>query len=669
MRNIFMSDPKENTNSTSIGRHDQASIREQLKKAREAEQMQSTSGIQSSREIEMAVRSPRTNALSKLTQDTEFRQEMEQWWELERSESPEATQAIEDFFNNPEQGIIKPGSDKSLSAYLGQYGLTNANRVTNFMLTPAGETVKETIAEQEAIKQELNNELLREQREHLLLMQRIRMALLLWYIERKSHASKKVNELILDQIAKADERLKSSAKAAEKLGSPEAKFVADLEAVIQDYEVAIKKAQDEAKTLEEHSLLLQNEHKHLLALSLELDEKYEYYLASLEQLAAMSLHHPDGAINEDSFEQAYKQFEQDMFAIQQEIDKLLEQKLDTRKELQKLTALHLKFESMQDMRAIHEGKKYAVKATMNGEDAHFVIHSGDTLMALDEDGKLTALDKANKDTVHLGKSKLYFQPQGHTLIKDGDKVYLLKPGQDLETVKNNGQLREEAEQAAEESFNSVKYDILSVKHIVCCYKDIEKGAHNKRVQASTDAIRANNEDKKVVANNIRLLQAGQADARDALRQHTLSLTPGLGGQQLQMTAPTPTPKPTSNQSSLNSSQVPSVRFTQLFKELILEGQKNRLFLKYGSTPQATQALDQTFDERLRKGARPLSALDLTQLEKRMHGLGKELPVAAARRHNLGQGGPNSLQRIADANAESDVETPSPLRTIPSLKPY
>lgn len=655
-----MSNTEKNAKSTSIGSNDQASIRQQT---REAVQEQSP------REIEMTTQPLRTQPLSELAQNTEFRHDMEQWWEFERSESPEATQAVEDFVNNPKQGIIKPGSEKSPGADLGLYGLTNANRVTTFMLTPAGETVKEEIAVQEAIKQELKDELLREQREHQLLMQRIRMALLLWYIERRAHASKKVNELILDQIAKADERLKSSAKAAEHLGSPEAKFVADLQAIIQDYEDAIKKAKDEAKALDEHGLLLQNEHEHLLALGLELDEKHNVYQASIEQLEAMNLHDEEGVINEDAFTQAFKQFNQNMAEIQKEIDRLIEQELDPRKELQKLNALNLQFASMHDMRAIHEGRKYALKTTVNGEEAHFVINSDDTLMALGEDGQLTALDKKNKDTVHLGKSKLYFQPQGHTLVKDGDKVYLLKPGQDLKAVKENDELSAEAEKAAEESFDKVKQGILSVKHVIGFHKGLEKEAHNRRVQASTDAIRANNEDKKIVANNVRLLQAGQADARDALRQMTLTLKPGLGGQQLQMTAPTPTPKPTLNQGSLSSSQVPSVRFTQLFKMLILEGQQNRSLLRHGNTPQAPQPSNQTLDARLKNGASPLSALELIQLEKRMHGLGKDLPVASTRRHNLGQSGPNSLQRIADTNVEPNVEKPSPLKTTPSIKPY
>lgn len=222
-------------------------------------------------------------------------------------------------------------------------------------------------------------------------------------------------------------------------------------------------------------------------------------------------------------------------------------------------------------------------------------------------------------------------------------------------------MSENSQQAAQESFDRVKQEIMTVKHVIGLHKGMEKGAHNKRVEATTDLNTANNEDKALVDNQVRLLQAVQADARNALRQApTPSPKPGQGGQ-IPMTPPPPTPRPTvtSSQHSLSSSQVPTVRFTQLLKELQLEGQKGQL-TKFANTPQARQRLDQEFTQRLKNGAKPLGPYEMIALERVMHGMGKENPVAAQRREQLGQSGPYSPQRQDEP--QSSYRSPSPFET-------
>ncbi|RUR05283.1 hypothetical protein [Legionella sp. km772] len=570
----------------------------------------------------------------------------------------------EDFFNTPEQGIVQPGSEESPATYLSQHGLKTPKAVATFLLTPAGRTVTEEIAERQAIDQERRNEQLREQREHELLMQRIKIALLLWYLGRKAHASKKVNELILDQIEKAEKRLH---KAAEQLKSPEeSKYTAALEEVIQDYEKAIKAAQEEAHALDEKGTLLKQDHAFLMGLGLKLDQKYATYDTSLNEMSALQLHDEHGNLDEVAFNDAQAKFTEEMHILQKEIDSLIENDQDPGEALQKLNALNLKFASMHDMKAISEGRKYALETTVDGEEAHFVINKGDQLMTLNDDDELVAVDPNDESVKALDSSKLFFQKSGNQLVKDSDgKMYLLRPGQDLETVKQNPQMSENAQQAAKESFERVKQEVMTVKHVIGLHKGMEKGAHDKRVQATEELISANKAEKDLVDNQVRLLQAVQADARNALRQApTLSPKPGVGSQ-ITMTPPPPTPRPTvtSSQHSLSSSQVPSVKFTQLLKELQLEGQKNQLSMKYGNNPQSRQLIDKEFNDRLKNGARPLAPNELMQLERRMHAFGKENPIAAQRREQLGQSGPYAALRQDDGPSPT-APRPDPFKTSP-----
>ena len=702
---------------------------------------------------------------------------------LQLTTTPELSHSLnskwaELLFNNPEQGVIKQGSEDSPANFLSQYGLKNAQAVTTFLLTPAGQSVQEQMAKQMAEKEANIEHIRREQREHELLVHRTKIALLLWYLSKKAHASKKVNELILDQIEKAEQRLHKAAEQPPK-SLADAKYRAGLSELIRDYDKAIDQAKHEQKSLDTEGQRLAAEHGLLTARGLKLDKKYSTYNQSLDEIAMSNFGHSNSkidnaefdrvheeltaemvhlqteiddltakgknpsaqikeldalnlkfarmndaraiigqgkfeevhaelasqieqlqkeidtltetiqdpsqkqqelndvhlkfaamqgarsAISDTQFKRMHAQFSQEMDKLQDEIDKLIEQDEDPQDKLQELNALNLKFATMHDAQAVSQGRKYTIETSVDGQSAHFVMDKEDQLMTTNDDGELVAVDPKEASAQDFDSSKLFLQKSGNKLVQDADgKIYLLKPTQSLEEVKKDPRLSENSQRDAKESFSRAKQEIMSVKHVIGHHKGMEKGAHEKHMQTSEDLISVNKADKELVANQIRLLQAVQADARNALRQApTPTPQAGMGAPQIKMTPPSPMPTVTGGK-SLSSSQVPSVKFGQLLKELQLEGQKAQL-TRFANTPASRQSLDQEFNQRLKNGAKPLSPYELATLERRLAANGKVNPLTEQFRDKVGATGPNSLLKDDEPSpSRAPRPDPNPFKTTP-----
>ncbi len=563
----------------------------------------------------------------------------------------------EDFFNTPEQGVVRPGSEVSPANYLSHFGLKTPGAVARFILTPAGHTVTEQIAEKIAEDRELQEQRQMERREHDLLVHRIKMAMLLWYLSKKAHSSKKVNELILDQIEKAEKRLQKAAEQASH--SPKA----DLQDLIKDYDKAIKAAQGQHHDLEEEGKVLEKDLALLMEAGEQLNKKYSTYDKSLNEISAKNFLAPDGSIDEAAFKSHHDELSVEMQKLQKELDQLIEEDQDPSAKLQELNALNLKFATMHDTRSISEGRKYSHQTTVDGQEAHFVLDKDDLLMSLNDDNELVALDPQDKKTHELDSSKLFFQKSGNTLVKDSDgKMYLLKAGQDLDTIKQNPQMSKNAQDAAKESFGRVKQEIMTVKHVIGHHKGMEKGANEQLVQKKQDLLSENIAGKELAANQVRLLQAEQADARNALRQipapkPSPNQQPGLGAAPLVMTPLPPTPRPTVSSHNA-SSQVPTVRVVmQLFKDLSMEKQRQDSLTQSGPKPGSPRPGSQSdpMMEKLKKGI-PLTAQE--RHTRDMRSIRED--VADSRKAQLG------LETRAGAdNATPDTSPkPNPLKTTP-----
>lgn len=141
------------------------------------------------------------------------------------------------------------------------------------------------------------------------------------------------------------------------------------------------------------------------------------------------------------------------------------------------------------------------------------------------------------------------------MIQENGKVYLLKPGQDWDTVKDNPAMKENAHSYAKESFQRARQDIMTVKNVIGHHKGLENDIHGRRIQATHDLIKANAAEKELAANQIRLLQSAQADARAALRPQpqpnpamtnmapTMQLKPTVTPTVTKTSAPSPSPRP------------------------------------------------------------------------------------------------------------------------------
>lgn len=462
-----------------------------------------------------------------------------------------------ELFNTPEQGVVRPGAE-SPTIFLSRYGLRTPTAVAQFMMSPAGETVLHEIAQELELEQAIQEQRRMERRDHELMMHRIKAALFLWYLSKKAHASKKLNELIHEQAEKALERLHKASEQSN-TSTPKGEQFDQLTAVIKSYEKAIDLAQEQHHNLQDEEQLLQNDLALLMQFAEQLNHKYELYENSLSDEYFAALLHSNGELNVDAFEHAHHELKTQMELLHNEIDHLIEADEDPTESLHKLNALNLKFALMHDMKAISEGKKFSHKAVIDGQEAQFILEHGDELLHLNEQDELTphAGHSNNVDS-----NKLYFKRTGHKLVQEHGKVYLLTADQDWETVKHNPAMKEQAHHSAQKSYEHSKQELMAVKFVIRLHKTLENEMHAKRIDATRSLIGANRTEQELVANQIRLLQSAQADVKMTLGQiqtesrtstatratATLSLkptiTPTITTTNVPRAKPVPKPAPT-----------------------------------------------------------------------------------------------------------------------------
>lgn len=541
--------------------------------------------------------------------------------------SPELQPALEDwakiFFNKPHQGIVEPGSEDSPAHFLSQFGLKTPQSVALFFLTPAGHTV---IAEQEqhlALEEDIRNEQIRQYREHVLLMQRLKVALHLWYLSKKTHASKKLEELIIDQMNKAEKRLK---KASEQNNSLETlKYKHELEDLIQYYDAAIDIARNEIKVLDKKHAQLEQELLELMNYSEIIEEKYLNYYQGLNQFLEENSSEDDDVV----FENKHAEIKEKIGQLNENVQTRMKTNLDVKDLLDELYLSYLKIISLQDLHQVTKGNKYTLKLSLDGDATHFIMDDQDELMMLDTNDELMAINQ--ESTNSLETSKLFYKKAGHRLIKDNGVVYLLAPDQDLELIKENPELRNKAKQAANESFSLAKRSILSASHLVSHHHASEVKENNNVIQSTKQILKSIKQEQIEMDNQVRLLQAAQADAKQSLQQldrgtkiqaNSTSSTPSNASHSRM----TPSPSFIKNAPMMWSNSSP------IKKELEIYGQKLSFFSKCTPSPRTRQAIDEAFNQRLKRGAYPLSVSELAALEIRMAAFSRVNPIAQENRY-------------------------------------
>lgn len=376
---------------------------------------------------------------------------------------------------------------------LSRFGLKNAKDVITFLKSPGGEaTIAEIGAEidhKEAIKEQQRLYI----QEHNLLMHRIRALLFLWFVEEKSHAADKLRDFIEKQntrLLKEEARIISSSNP--RTDTPEQKA---LQETLATYDKAIgaladklTKNTDQGKNLEELMNILEDKGS-------KIEEKYNEFESELNKLEVAADTREN--FSEAEIEAQLKVLELEAFEIGDKITQSIEANDDDAINALKikLNALELKAATLSDMKAVHKSEKYYADADGNKvtsfKDAHFILKQGKT------------------------------EEHDEKLIKVDNKLYLLKPGQTWDSIKDNPIEKNEARN----NYKLSKQACMSVKKVVQHHKDFEKTVHKAHVSETEKQIDQNKSERLLLKNQVLLVQSARASAEHALQQPNLGQEP------------------------------------------------------------------------------------------------------------------------------------------------
>lgn len=152
-----------------------------------------------------------------------------------------------------ESSLLDPQAkeDKGSTINLGREGLKNASQVKKFLLSPAGKDVIAELGAQMALQRNINLQNQQDRMEHELFKRRLMAALFLWYLSKKSHAAEKVKEIIREYNEKAIKNAEKASKPSQQSTSSTSQADKEIQKMLDEYEQAIKRAQENIKKGEE----------------------------------------------------------------------------------------------------------------------------------------------------------------------------------------------------------------------------------------------------------------------------------------------------------------------------------------------------------------------------------------------------------------------------------
>jgi effector protein LidA len=385
-------------------------------------------------------------------------------------------------------------SQQSPTTALARFGLKNAKDVIQFLNSPAGETVVGEIGAQVALEQAIQSNNQQEQRQHELLVHRLKVALFLWFLEDKVHAIDTMRELILEQNQKAIAQAKTPIHQPPPTSNPQLEV---LEKVLTGYNIAIDLAQNKQNALFSEEATLQEQKQQLYNLGQLLHSKYADYEQEMNSVGK--------DWNIDTINHHIEELIKEMTAHVDTINKIIEMNAEATKLLNHHNGLNLKLVHLYDMKEVHLEHKYYADAK----------------------GKpITSFEDAFKNAVFVLNNS-------QKIINDNGQYYLLKAGQNWDEIKHSPDST--AREQAKMDYESSKKEIMSVKNVVLINKGLETTIHTDRVQETEKKIQHNVAEQSLISNQINLLQAARANAQ--------SMATDLNKTQ---TAPTPTLTPASS---------------------------------------------------------------------------------------------------------------------------
>lgn len=372
---------------------------------------------------------------------------------------------------------------------LSRFGLKTAEDVKKFLHSPAGEVLVGEIGQEIEREEAIEEQLRFEEREHRLLILRIKALLFLWFLEEKTDARDKINEIIL----KIKELIKEK-QHQEHIQESESKSHKTMhyELAIKQYEDTLSELQDAIKEGE----YLEQRMLHLEKQRAQLDDKYSIFERILDEDAHEDLTPP---MILSKIEALTEEIEQHIDQIQALIESNQDDKAHGLRN--KHNGLNLKVAHLRDMLATHEGTKYYANAAgehvSSPRDADFILN----------------LEQK--------------------IIQHDGKYYLLNNNQDWDSVKESPEALVEAQKHYEQS----KQELMTIKKVVLHHKTLETEIHQEQVDATEQLLKHNLEYKAELAHKINTLHTMQINAPQTTPNMELHApSAGIG-------APSITPKP------------------------------------------------------------------------------------------------------------------------------
>ncbi len=428
-----------------------------------------------------------------------------------------------------EQKTLQNMDEKSKEDYrptlnLGRFGLKTPGDVKKFLRSPAGEAVIGELGAQLALEEAIKEEQQFEQREHTLLMSRIKSMLFYSYLESKAHAASKVRDAIIAQNEKAIENAKTPPPQTQQSAASEK--IKNIDNTLNNYSKAMKGVEEKEQMLDEKMAKLENESAHLEA-------KYDVYEANLLAFEQELDENPE--LSAEEITERLDALKAKMDAHTDEVHRLLGegQEDDARVLLHALVGLNLQAANLHDMMAVHNKEKHMVDEAGNPTEsikaAKFV------------------LNKDQKVVMHDGKPHLIKALDGN--VKDAFEAMKKDPV---------------AMAAAHEAFLSLKNDphALSVKQVVQHNKVLENGSHNQEL-SETRTLQQDNQAQKLLINN----EMSQLSAMKGEYLNQLSQVDNLATNKM-----TPSMEPTSTPTATKSSPKPSnmTAATEIYRKGLMD---------------------------------------------------------------------------------------------------
>ncbi|MFT4060356.1 MAG: hypothetical protein QM652_12510 [Legionella sp.] len=358
---------------------------------------------------------------------------------------------------------------------ISRFGFKNPNDLKNFLLSPAGDTVKAEIGAQQAQEEALKENLRFEQQEQAKIHSLIKIHLLLWLMAKDAHAESVLRELTQAQNMKILEQEKTAAKAEHhEQNIPD--INKELQKALAHYNEAIHLCQMQHATLLENEKNIENQIITLAQQKTNFENKSEEYLTGLANFEK------DAKKYEQANDTELDQFIQKMTGeINEQTDlimELLNKENSTpedeqlaRELLHKQNALNLQLASLHDLHSLRNQEK----------------------LFFDEKGEPVAQQQ----------KAAYVINNTHKISAKEGKLYLLKDIEDINKISDE-RLRE-----AGAEFEHRQQEIMSVKKAVEQSLKLEKSFLNfdERLMKAQNKQRKNAKAKTQLENQIKAMQS------------------------------------------------------------------------------------------------------------------------------------------------------------------